>query len=713
MNRQPVPAISAAHNVASRFFEFSLLAMLASGYGAVLGSGELDWPTALLMPCALLLRGLVAAGRLRLELPSRLVAAATILYVVFYPLDYLYVSKSFLTATVHLIFFVAAIKILTARTPRDFNFVKLIAAMELLSAALLSVHLNFFVFLALFLLATVATFASGEVWRSTRALAEAAPAQARVSTRMTAALPRRLATLSVALFCGIFIMTAGIFFVLPRTARAALQRFVPQRYHLPGFANEVTLGDIGEIKQRTTPVMHIHSEDGLDLTGLRWRGASLSHFDGTRWYNPPAPEQRLWVDRGTVSLPPVRFTRPGQSLAYEVQLNEIASDTLFFAGTPQTIGIPVPALWLSAWGSLRAPRYSISGLRYRAISRIENESAPAIEPPPPLDAAERSTLLNLPPLDPRIAALAQSWTTGLVTAEDKAHVLETRLRRGYGYSLHMLDQSVPDPLAYFLFVRKEGHCEYFASALAVMLRSQGIPSRVVTGFLSGSFNAISGWQVVRASDAHSWVEAWIPERGWLTLDPTPPDPAAVTPGLWSKAQMYLDAADQFWTDWVVGYDFEHQVVLANRMQTSGRQLRFAWMDEAGAWIESGMNAGRAWMVTVALLAALGVPALLYGPVWIKRWQSRQRLRRVQTGAAEASDATLLYERMLLALERHGFHKPPWTTPTEFARVLPSSEMALLVEDLTGAYNQVRFGGRSDVAPRMVRALQRIESLAAK
>ena len=99
---------------------------------------------------------------------------------------------------------------------------------------------------------------------------------------------------------------------------------------------------------------------------------------------------------------------------------------------------------------------------------------------------------------------------------DKARVIESRLRREYGYTLELLDERQADPLAHFLFERKKGHCEYFASALAVMLRTQGIPSRVATGFLSGTFNPISGWQVIRASDAHSWVEAWIPERGWIT-----------------------------------------------------------------------------------------------------------------------------------------------------------------------------------------------------
>ena len=95
------------------------------------------------------------------------------------------------------------------------------------------------------------------------------------------------------------------------------------------------------------------------------------------------------------------------------------------------------------------------------------------------------------------------------TSDDaKARAIERHLRHDYGYTLELPPETVRDPLANFLFVRKKGHCEYFASAMAVMLRTLGIPSRVVTGFQSGVFNPLTGWQVVRASDAHSWVEAW-------------------------------------------------------------------------------------------------------------------------------------------------------------------------------------------------------------
>ena len=320
--------------------------------------------------------------------------------------------------------------------------------------------------------------------------------------------------------------------------------------------------------------------------------------------------------------------------------------------------------------------------------------------------------LELPPLDERIPRLALDMTAGLATPEERARALERRLRHDYGYTLELLPAPVADPLATFLFVRKKGHCEYFASAMAVMLRTLGIPSRVVTGFLGGVYNPMTGWQVVRASDAHSWVEAWLPRRGWVTFDPTPPDPSPASAGLWTRAGLVLDAADQFWQDWVVGYDFERQITLAARMQESGRNLRFPWLGDCAPRtmeIECA-RAARAYVVEILILFALAAVAILYGPSLLRKLRADLRVRRAQRGEAQASDATLLYERMLRVLERRGLQKPPWLTPAEFARVLPPSELAMLVEDLTGAYNEFRFGGRRDAAPRMVRLLRRIETL---
>jgi transglutaminase-like putative cysteine protease len=401
--------------------------------------------------------------------------------------------------------------------------------------------------------------------------------------------------------------------------------------------------------------------------------------------------------------------RLGRRIEYEVRLSDIASDVIFIAGTPESMIVDVPVVWRSPSGTLRVPRINGAGLRYAVSSVLEEETSPSVQ----LSPADRVEALVVPPLDERIPRLALDMTAGLATPEERARALERRLRHDYGYTLELLPAPVADPLSTFLFARKKGHCEYFASAMAVMLRTLGIPSRVVTGFLGGVYNPMTGWQVVRASDAHSWVEAWLPRRGWVTFDPTPADPAPPSASLWGRAGLVLDAADQFWQDWVVGYDFERQITLVARMQESGRQLRFAWLgdlDDAASGVGAGVRAARSYVLEILILFALAAAAILYGPSLLRKLRADLRVRRAQRGEAQASDATLLYERMLRVLENRGLQKPPWLTPAEFARVLPASELAMLVEDLTGAYNEFRFGGRRDAAPRMVRLLKRIETL---
>ena len=707
--------VSRNGDLAKRFFDWSLLGMLASGYLAVLGSGQLDFPTAAVMFVALAARALILASGIEVTIPAKLVSVLAVLYIVYFPVDYFLLSGEFLPALTHMIFFVAVMKLLTSSTVRDQMYLVVIATLELLAAAILSTDPTFFLFLATFLLSGIGAFAAGEIMRASARGRTVAENAERTGQRQSQAgiggFSRRLFFLSTTLFVAILVLTGAMFFVLPRTARAALQRFVPERYHLPGFSNEVTLGEIGEIKQSSAPVMHVRS-DSDPVNGLRWRGSALESFDGTRWFNPPSPDARIRVDNGEVTLEPIPADRPGHSIRYEVQLDEIAPDTLLFAGIPQTISIETRGLWRTSVGALRAPRLRINGLRYAAYSFLEDPFDNRPRRVQPLSSAERAVLLALPPIDSRIYQLADDWTRGEVSAEGKARAMEQHLRNDFGYTLELLPDSVADPLANFLFERKEGHCEYFASALAVMLRAEGIPARVATGFLGGVYNPMTGWQVIRAADAHSWVEAWIDGRGWVTLDPTPPDPNAAVGGGFSRIAMFLDAATQYWRDWVVGYDFDHQVVLASRMQEASRNLNFDWPEDwFGKWpVLRGLGGWTGGVALLLMLGAVGFVVGWYGPGAWRGMLSRVRLQRAKSGHGKASDATQIYQRMLVLLERRGYTKPSWLTADEFARVMPPGELHLLVGDMTAAYNQVRFGGRRDIAPRMARLLARIEDL---
>jgi hypothetical protein len=331
----------------------------------------------------------------------------------------------------------------------------------------------------------------------------------------------------------------------------------------------------------------------------------------------------------------------------------------------------------------------------------------------PLPPKQREMYLHLPPLDARIPSLARRIVAYELSPAEQARALEKYLRTRFGYTLELPQSEPADPLAYFLFDRRKGHCEYFASSMAVMLRTIGIPSRVITGFQSGVYNPVSGWQLIRASDAHSWVEAYLPYRGWTTFDPTPPDPNPPALSLWTRLGFYTDAAEVFWQDWVLNYNLDRQLQLASRMEESSRHMRTGWFDETGAMLTDGKN----WVMEFArrfgtgILVVLVVLALLwqFGSEARTWWNSRLRALKVQRGEAQASDATILYARMLKVLRRRGIEKPAWLTPLEFAHVLPEPELLLLVEDITSAYNEVRFGGRAEAASRMMQLLVRLES----
>ena len=706
-------AAAPAPRVVHRFFECSLLGMLAAGYGAVVASGYLDAPATVLGLLGLIVRALMlaevaVADAVAFALPPRMMAALAIGYLGFFPLDYYYVSGTFLAATVHMVFFLAVLKLLTARTPRDYGYLKAIAALELIAAAILSSGYSFLVYLAIFLLFAIAAFASGEVRRAAVAGGVVSPAVSRSGLR---AFSRRLSILSVFLFAGILLLTAGLFLVLPRTAQAAFERFALRRNSLTGFSNNVTLGEIGRIKQSGVPVMHVRSYQGEGFLPVKWRGAALAVFDGKRWFNPPGQDQRVPVENGLLAVrTATEGAARGPNVIYQVHLEPLIADTLFFAGTVETINIDVPFLRASRGGGFHVPpRFGGRGLNYSAYGFLPNEWAPG-RYTAQLPAFVLRELLSLPPLDPRIPALAIDMTRGAATPAEQARALENRLRHDYGYTLELLSQPVDDPLAYFLFERRKGHCEYFASAMAVMLRTLGIPSRVVTGFQSGVYNSMTGWQVIRASDAHSWVEAWIEGRGWTTFDPTPFDTSGGGSRLLARLALLSDTVSQFWQDWVMSYDLIHQEALASRMQSAGRRFRFPDGDELMAGLRRAARTGVRYAPAASILFGLAVLSWLFGPGLLQRWRRRSHTRRLARGETDPSDATVLYRQMLELLDRRGFEKPPWLTPVEFAGVLRAPVIADLVAEATAAYNELRFGGRRDAATRMLRALEQMRQL---
>ncbi len=691
---------------AEAFFQWALVFLVAAGFGALASTGRLDRPTAALVAAALLVRALLVGLRRRPPLSERAVRVLTILYIGFYPIDFLYLSAGFLDATIRLVLFLAVVKLLAAGSGRDYFHLGVIAFLELLSAAVLTTSPAFLGFLALFVLLAVAARASYEVCGAPATTPAPAPA---------GPLRSRLAATSAALVASIVPLTLLLFLVVPRVAVAYLSRLPSSGEAAVGFAEEVNLGDTGRLRPSSATALRVKILEGRPAEGLKWRGGALQHFDGLRWSNPPAPPQIMRSTQGFfVVARRQQRQRLGERLSYRVLRSPMETDALFLATVPESLSGDFSRLEVSITDAITLP-----GSRWRSL-RYEGSSFAGVERTVTLRSANTGNLypaniqalfLELPPLDPRIPQLARFITDSQVSPYWRAAAVEHYLRTEFGYTLDLPAERLADPLADFLFRRRQGHCEYFASAMTVMLRSVGIPARLVTGFQSGEYNPLSDSYTVRAGQAHAWVEAYFTGFGWVNFDPTPPDPRARETGLLARLSLWVDALETWWQDWIIQYDAGRQLTLARAVQgrwlDSGESVALGW-ERVQRWLQ---RAGRqAKQNPVRLLWPMVLLAAAWA-VWRAGPGVRATLasRRVARGRGTLQDCTLLYTRALRLLARRGFLRQPWQTPDEFARIVEPRERRRLFADFTSLYTRARFGADPDAARRLAPLLRSLES----
>ncbi len=693
-----------------RFLQAALLALLASGFLALALSGALDRASVVAGALVLAARLAQIAGLARFTIPARWASRATACYLLFVPADYLLISRDLIRTTVHVIVFAAAAKVLSPRTDRDSAIVGLIAFVEMLAAAIGSASVAFLPLLMLFWAAALAALASAEIRGAMRGRATVAGASG---------IGGRLVAMTGVAGVGVLALALALFLVLPRTARVALERLLPGAQRVSGFAPEFTLGQPGAIRLSRTPMLHVRFAAGDPPLGLHWRGTALAEFDGRRWYNSPRGDSVLRAGEGgyVQLVSDDQRRRLGPRSFYEVVLHG-GSEYLFFAGLPEEVRVSSDLLVRTPAGGVKLPFGQNDALRYVVYSYLGAGPALDESPPPPLGPAARNFYLRLPRVDGRMPELARAITAGEGGDAGRARSLESYLRTHFAYSLEPVESESPDPLAGFLFERRQGHCEYFASAMAVLLRELRIPSRVATGYLGGTANPLTGWLVVRASDAHAWVEAWIPGQGWTTYDPTPAGEAwGGTGGLWPRLGLYLDAAETLWQEWVVGYDLDRQLTLAFHVDQS-RRLGAPWLERqwkrlAGAWRQAAQ--GGSWR---ALAGPAGIAAalVLAGLAVAFRRRIARALERRRTGrgpgepADAAHEAARLYRRMLAAMHKRGVEKAAFQTAGEFATGVSPGEAAPLVAEFTAAYHALRYGQDPQQAARMALLLRRIEAL---
>ncbi len=749
----PAELIPAHLSAIRRHFEISLFFLLLTGVLTLVSTGKLDLVTILVMPAAMLFKGYRWWHGKGPEISNRVATWLTVAYFVFFPFDLWIISRMLaagaqspglyaaLLSTVHLMLFATVVRLYSATTTRDYLFLTMMGFSSMLAAAILTVDTVFLAFFFIFLGLAVSTFVALEMWRSAQG---AVTRSIESGTNAANHLHNALGMTSAIIALSSLLVGGVIFLILPRISGGYMSGLNMQPTMISGFSDDVELGEIGEIKKNSMVVMRVTVDGGLTAAhGVRWRGVALTKFDGKRWYNEPHEPTTLTSpgDGGWFRLNDVDSTRSktgSMPIHYTVLLEPIGSTVLFFANEAQTVrghftedtgrgGFTPRRTYLlkDFTGSIFNPYHSYSRMQYEA-----NSSVPAPPPAVVRDAGSaypeeiRDMYLQLPALDPRIPDLAKQITARATNPYDKARAMEAYLHSNYGYTLDLSGPPQADPLAYFLFQKRAGHCEYFAAALTVMLRTQGIPARYINGFQTGEYNDVAGDLVVRASDAHSWVEAYFPGFGWLTFDPTPASNDDRPQGLLSQISHYWDWFQLQWGEWVINYDFVHQITVAQnlgrfsrdwaeRVRTEFSGARRRATEQLKLWQDKISRTPSDRTAVFVVFGAFVIAVLTLRPEVRRRLALLWRTRVLPAREMTPHLATLQYLEMLRVLARGGIQKTDAQTPMEFAASLPDGTLAAPVFELTTIYQAARYGGKPADPQKASTLIERIHTFISK
>ncbi|NIJ68076.1 DUF3488 and transglutaminase-like domain-containing protein [Xanthomonas sp. 60] len=385
-------------------------------------------------------------------------------------------------------------------------------------------------------------------------------------------------------------LALATFWLFPRLAEPLWG--LPERaVGTPGLSDTLEPGQWLDLMADDAPAFRVQFQGPVPTAAERyWRGPVMSRFDGRRWEIDRSAER--------AALPAIR-PRPVQwryTLDYEPTERR------------QLVALDLPST-APAGTRLTADHSLLSDLPLASLTRWTLQSSPPLAYAADLGEYQRRQALQLPEgFNPRTQALARRWRAEV--GNDDAALIERTLawiRAEFTYSI---DAPLPgrDTADDFLFEQKIGFCEHYSSAFVILMRNAGIPARVVTGFAGGIRNPIGDYWVLRRMDAHAWAEVWLPQRGWVRVDPT----AAVAPerildtledqlgaeggaaaGGWTQTGQALDWLRRGWNDLVLSYDAKRQRAL----------LRPFGVDA----LDSGQLAA---VLVVLVGAALGVMAWL-------------------------------------------------------------------------------------------------------
>ena len=643
--------------------------MAAVGLASLASTGQIWMPLLAAAGVGLIASLGMDVARVRGAIPAPAANGLIVAALAFAVADYLWLSPALLQVGAHLLVLLMFTRLRHADS-REYLQLVVIVFLQVLASAGLTFPGAFAAGFVAYLVVMV------WVLMHYHLMAEAERSGADV---LTGAAPGGIGGWALAAAAGALLVTGALFVFLPRMGFGLLVASPQSDIRLSGFSPHVTLGAIGPVKRDPTVVMRVSGGGGPGPEPLYLRGAVFDAYDGRQWLNT-APVRRLVPHDADGRFALGRI--PPGSAVYTVRLEPIDSAVLFAPARTVAIDGPFPAVSVDDQETFGVPYPARARIAYDVWQRPAAGPSPGQGEP----SGRLARHLAFDGSEP-VARLAHDVATGAVSPADRARAVERFLKTRYAYTLDV-PGGEDHPLEEFLFRRRSGFCEHFASAMVVMLRALGVPARLVTGFLVQEWNEFGGYFIVRQGDAHAWVEAYLPDVGWTRFDPTPPAPPVDRP--WTgPVEHYLDHLRTGWDRYVVGFGLGDQNEAIQRLEAAWDASRAGLAGSAAKaralWRSAGAIGPAAWLAVAAGLAGLGGLAMLV---------VRRPWRRFFAARPPAPPVEF-YARLVETLSRHGLAKPAGATPWEFAtRDAAHLPWADEIRTLTGYYYDVRYGRRT-------------------
>jgi hypothetical protein len=496
--------------------------------------------------------------------------------------------------------------------------------------------------------------------------------------------PRRLTSPSI--FFGIsgvalcsFIITILIFFTLPRITLSVSGR---EQWGgtTSGFSDVVDLGTVGPVRLDNRVVMRVELPqfDRRPSFPFYWRGTSFSRWDGQKWEKGNVETQIPQGTRGRTTFP--RGSGDTEVIHQIIMIEPLGTDILFCLHPPIEIRGRFSHLLVDQGGGIHLPSPPVGRYHYEVTSSIK-----------PRKTSERGftekpneVYLQLPENSKAIVALAQEIVAGTATPQKKVRHVITYLQNNCAYSLNPKRDERFSLLEDFLLHTREGYCEHFATAAVLLLRVAGVPTRLVSGFSQGEWNHLGKYFMVRQRDAHTWIEAYLPDSGWTPFDPTPTAQAKALPPLVSSVYRYYDFLKLKWNRYIIQYSRRDQIRFFLVLRRKIMDLRFFPQTPTFQGVK-----GKTSQVPAYLVAALAAAACILLIAWGLKRKRLTGIHRIGKPPSEVS----FYLKTLKILEREKIPKRATETPAEFAQRVEQERKNLtpLLKRITTLYYRVRFG----------------------